>query len=144
MKINNSKDTTLFSLPIRVYYEDTDAGGVVYHANYLNFFERARTEWLRSYGCEQDNLRTQQNVLFVIRNIDIAYLKPAVFNDKVSATIETIKTGRSSMEFLQHLQRDNEMGDVKILSKAKVLVVCVDAETFKPKRIPDDIHIALR
>ncbi|HGX92774.1 MAG TPA: YbgC/FadM family acyl-CoA thioesterase, partial [Candidatus Tenderia sp.] len=76
----------LFSWPVRVYYEDTDAGGVVYHASYLCFLERARTEWLRSLGLEQDVLRQRDNILFAVRHIDIAYLKPARFNDQLDVT----------------------------------------------------------
>lgn len=127
-----------FAFPIRVYYEDTDAGGVVYHSNYLNFFERARTEWLRDLGYEQSDLRLKEKIIFVVRNIEIAYLKPALFNDQLIATVKIIKIGRSSIEVEQQILR--QTADNEVLSTGKVLVVCVDADTFRPKKIPDTIR----
>ena len=138
MTIKSPTDNNSFAFPIRVYYEDTDAGGVVYHSNYLNFFERARTEWLRDLGYEQNDLRLKENIIFVVRNIEIAYLKPALFNDQLIATVEIIKIGRSSIEVEQQIMRQN--ADNEILSEGKVRVVCVDADKFRPKRIPDNIR----
>ena len=137
MKINAATNKC-FSFPIRVYYEDTDAGGVVYHANYLNFFERTRTEWLRDLGYEQDDLRLKEKIIFVVRNIEIAYLKPALFNDQLIATVKMIKIGRSSIAVEQQILR--QYAGNEVLSTGKVLVVCVDADTFKPKKIPDTIR----
>lgn len=130
-----------FSFPIRVYYEDTDAGGVVYHANYLNFFERSRTEWLRDLGYEQNDLRLKEKIIFVVRKIEISYLKPALFNDQLIATVKMIKIGGSTIEIVQKILRKN--GGNEVLSTGKVVVVCVDADTFKPKRIRDNIRSAI-
>ncbi len=124
----------LFSWPVRVYYEDTDAGGVVYHANYLCFLERARTEWLRSLGVEQDLLRQRDSILFVVRNIDIAYLKPAQFNDELQVTASVAQMGRASFEFDQTIVRCD---GTALLCRAKVKVACVDAHSFKPCAIPN-------
>ncbi len=123
-----------FSWPVRVYYEDTDAGGVVYHANYLCFLERARTEWLRSLGLEQDRLRQRDNILFVVRNIDIAYLKPARFNDELRVSAAVAATARASFEFDQTIVR---CGDGALLCRAVVKVVCVEADSFRPRAIPE-------
>ncbi|HIO93039.1 MAG TPA: tol-pal system-associated acyl-CoA thioesterase [Leucothrix mucor] len=136
-------NNTTYSLPIRIYYEDTDVGGVVYHSNYLNFFERARTEWLRELGYEQDDLRLKENILFVVRNIDIAYLKPATFNDMVKATVEIKKLGRSSIEFFQQILRSSNQEENEVLAKGKVIIVCVDAIKFKPVKTPDSIRKAM-
>ena len=137
---SNSQPT--FSLPIRVYYEDTDAGGVVYHSNYLNFFERARTEWLRELGYEQNDLRIQEKILFVVRALEITYLKPALFNDKVLSTVTVNRIGRSSIEVYQQILRDHD-ARTEVLAEGKVMVVCVDADKFKPKKIPDSIRVAI-
>ena len=141
--INKAPDNKPYTLAIRVYYEDTDAGGVVYHSNYLNFFERTRTEWLRGLGYEQDELRQQENIIFVVRNANITYLKPAHFNDMVLATAEIKKMGRSSIEIYQQLFRDNQDESPELLSTANIIIVCVDAIKFKPIRIPDAIRMAM-
>ncbi|HFC92219.1 MAG TPA: tol-pal system-associated acyl-CoA thioesterase [Leucothrix mucor] len=138
MTIKTPTNSNSFSFPLRVYYEDTDAGGVVYHSNYLNFFERARTEWLRDLGYEQSDLRLKEKIIFVVRNIEIAYLKPALFNDQLIATVKIIKIGRSSIEVEQQILR--QTADHEVLSTGKVIVVCVDADTFRPKKIPDNIR----
>ncbi len=126
----------LFSWPVRVYYEDTDAGGVVYHASYLCFLERARTEWLRSLGLEQDVLRQRDNILFAVRHIDIAYLKPARFNDQLDVTAAVATMGRASFEFDQTITRRSE---AIVLCRATVKVACVGATSFKPCAIPNYI-----
>ena len=126
----------LFSWPVRVYYEDTDAGGVVYHASYLCFLERARTEWLRSLGLEQDVLRQRDNILFAVRHIDIAYLKPARFNDQLDVTAAVATMGRASFEFDQTITRRSE---ATVLCRATVKVACVGATSFKPCAIPNYI-----
>lgn len=120
-----------FSWPVRVYYEDTDAGGVVYHSYYLNYCERARTEWLRSIGVEQTALMEDQKVIFVVHHLEASYLKPAKFND--SLTVETTITNVSaaSIMFDQVIQRE----DV-VLFKATVKVVCVDAAKMRAMKIP--------
>ncbi len=124
--MNNS-----FSWPVRVYYEDTDGGGVVYHANYLRFMERARTEWLRHLGHEQDALRSEEGLLFVVRSCDIQFLSPALFNDELIVTAKLAEHRRASIVLEQRVLRGET-----VLCQAKVAVVCVDEATFKPKKIP--------
>jgi acyl-CoA thioester hydrolase len=138
-KINSE----LFVLPVRVYYEDTDAGGVVYHANYLNFFERCRTEWLRHLGYEQDELRVESQTLFVVRSVNIEYLKPALFNQQLMVTAEVIDLGGSSVTMKQKVLHGRRSGEVDLLAQASVGLVCIDTDKFKPKRIPDVIRESL-
>ena len=128
-----------FVWPVRVYYEDTDGGGVVYHSNYLNFMERARTEWLRSLGFEQTELKAKMGVLFVVRGLKLQYRQPARFNDALSVITKIIKVGRSLLEFEQTIYRNKEL-----LTSATVEVVCVDAEQFKPVSIPAKIRNAMQ
>lgn len=123
-----------FSFPVRVYYEDTDAGGVVYHANYLMFFERARTEFLRHLGFSQPELKAKEKVMFVVRSLQIKYLQPARFDELLEVETSVTQQGRSAMLFKQALQR----GDAA-LTRADVEVVCVSTETFKPVAIPATI-----
>jgi acyl-CoA thioester hydrolase len=115
---------------VRVYYEDTDSGGVVYYANYLKFMERARTEWLRALGFEQTSLLDEHHVIFVVREVGIEYLRPARFNDLLDVTVSLAEAGRSQIVLKQTV----ENGDV--FTRATVKVVCVDGESFKPVRIP--------
>src|SRR4030066_1801109 len=96
----------IFSMPVRVYYEDTDSGGVVYHSNYLNFMERARTEWLRALGFEQDELLRRDGVIFAVRSANIEFLKPARFNDLLQATVQISRRGQASLSFAQEIRRD--------------------------------------
>jgi acyl-CoA thioester hydrolase len=124
-----------FVWPVRVYYEDTDGGGVVYHANYLKFMERARTEWLRSLGFEQTELKANFGIMFVVRRLEIQYKKPACFNDALSIVSTMAKIQRCLFTFEQTIKRDNE-----ILTKALVEVVCVDAKAFIPASIPESIR----
>jgi acyl-CoA thioester hydrolase len=126
---------TEFSWPIRVYYESTDAGGVVYHAEYLKFFERARTEWLRSLGFEQTALRTEAGVLFVVRSMQIKYVQPARFNELLEVKSCLVELGRSRFVFEQTLLRGEET-----LNQATVEVVCVADTTFKPTALPVNIR----
>jgi len=124
-----------FSWPIRVYYEDSDAGGVVYHSNYLNFMERARTEWLRHLGFEQTELKSHHAVLFVVRKLEIQYKKPACFNDSLLVNTRLVNLKNSLMEFEQVIKRGEQT-----LIQAVVQVVCVDAHKFKPVAIPTPIR----
>ncbi len=128
--------TQPFSWPVRVYYEDTDAGGVVYYANYLRFMERARTEWLRDQGFEQPLLAEQQRVLFVVRAVQIDYLQPSRFNDSLQVTVEVDNVGGSRIRFLQRVLRGNEE-----IVRAVVDVVCVSTDTFKPVRVPAEMRM---
>lgn len=121
----------VFSWPVRVYYEDTDAGGVVFYANYLKFFERARTEMLRSYGFEQDQLIAEDNVIFVVRSLSVDYLKPARFNEQISVSAHIIENKKTSLTFEQIITRQHD-----VLCNAKVRIACLDAQSMKPKLIP--------
>ncbi len=128
---------TEFVWPVRVYWEDTDAGGVVYYANYLKFLERARSEWLRSLGFEQDEMAERDGVLFVVRRVEADYLSPARFNDLLTVSSRLVEIGRASLQMAQTIAR----GD-KPLFEARVRVACVDAHDFRPVRIP--AHISER
>ena len=127
-----------FSWPIRVYWEDTDAGGVVYYANYLKFMERARTEWLRAAGFDQSRLRDDFGAVFVVRRVEIDYLKPARLDDEIDIEVRLIELGRVKLVAAQRLTR----GDT-LLVKARVTLACVEAERFKPVKIPDRILASL-
>ncbi len=128
----------MFEFPVRVYYEDTDAGGVVYHSQYLNFMERARTEWLRGLGFAQAVLRQNEQVLFVVHSMQIHFKKPARLDDDLNVVSQLIEMGRGSFSCRQQIVRDD-----MILLEAQVKVACVDADTFKPTGIPARIKIAL-
>jgi acyl-CoA thioester hydrolase len=124
-----------FVWPVRIYYEDTDDGGVVYHSNYLKFFERARTEWLRSLGYDQVELREENDVLFVVRGIQIKYLLPARFNQLLDVVTQISQLGRCRIVFEQKLQ----LGD-EILTAATVEVASVSATSFRPVPIPESMR----
>jgi len=121
-----------FDWPVQIYWEDTDAGGVVYHSQYLNFMERARTEFLRSLGLMQTVLRDEFGILFVVRDIQIRFKKPAKFDDALNVNTALIKVGRSLLEFEQNIYRGDEH-----LIAAKVDVVCIGADSFRPVSIPE-------
>jgi acyl-CoA thioester hydrolase len=127
-----------FDWPVQVYWEDTDAGGVVYHSQYLNFMERARTEFLRSLGLVQTTLRDDLSILFVVRDIQIRFKKPAKFDDVLNVNTQLLKVGRSLLEFEQNIYRGDEH-----LIAAKVDVVCIGADSFRPVSIPDKILVLL-
>lgn len=118
---------------IRVYWEDTDAGGVVYYANYLKFMERARTEWLRSLGFEQQVLRETYGVVFVVRRVEIDYLAPARLDDRLVVTSTPLEMTRTCLTVAQEIATDNP------LTRAKVQIVCIDPERFKPVKIPESL-----
>jgi acyl-CoA thioester hydrolase len=124
-----------FNWSIRVYYEDTDAGGVVYYANYLHFMERARTEWLRSIGYEQDRLIRDENLIFAVRRASIDYHKPARFNDMLDINTILQKKRGASLD-IGHTVK-NQQGE--ILCHAKVKIACLNAETMRPRPLPDHI-----
>lgn len=121
---------------MRVYYEDTDAGGVVYYANYLQFMERARTEWLRALGHAQPEMAAKHGVLFVVRAVHIDYLQPSRFDDSLQVTVEVVNVGGSRIRFLQRVLRGYEE-----ITRAEVDVVCVSTDTFKPVRLPQEMRI---
>lgn len=120
----------VFQITIRVYYEDTDAGGVVYHSNYLKFMERARSEWLRNLGHEQDVLIEQQQIIFAVKKLSIDFISPARFNDELIINTEVSNISGVSIDFTQSVVKENT-----VLAKATVQVVSLDSETLKPKRI---------
>lgn len=120
-----------FIWPVRVYYEDTDAAGVVYYSNYLKFMERARTEWLRALGFEQTALLHEHNVVFVVRALTIDFLRPALFNDALDVVVELIGARGSLIELAQAVRRGRDT-----LVTSKVKVACVNTRSFKPVRIP--------
>ena len=120
-----------FRLPLRVYGEDTDAGGVVFYANYLKFFERARTEWLRSRGVAQACLREDTGAIFVVSRTAVQYLRPARLDDVVECTVEPREVGAASMTLAQQAWRGPEL-----LAEGTIRIGCVDAGTFRPRRIP--------
>jgi acyl-CoA thioester hydrolase len=129
-------DSPTFRWPVRVYYEDTDAGGVVYHANYLLFMERARTEWLRALGFEQDALRREAGAQFSVRRMSIDYLRPALFNDLLTVTVTLTAVRGASLELAQEVLRE---ADGTVCCRGAVQVACVDAATLRPARIPKQL-----
>ena len=133
-----------FTLPIRVYYEDTDAGGVVYHSNYLNFMERARTEMLRKAGFEQDELAGELGIVFVVSSLELKYHKPAKFNDQLLVSVSIEKLSRVSIRFKQTVYRQKPAAARELLCSAVVVVACVSATTFKPVMIPVTIKEAIQ
>jgi acyl-CoA thioester hydrolase len=128
-------DPILFHWPLRVYWEDTDAGGIVYYANYLRFLERARTEWLRSLGCEQRSLARSENVVFVVRSLQAEFLRPARLDDALIVAISRLRLGPGYVEMAQHVARDNER-----LFEAVVKLACVNISSFLPVRLPRSLR----
>ena len=124
-----------FVWPVRVYYEDTDAAGIVYHANYLRFMERARTEWLRKFGFEQGILAATLNVLFVVNRTDVKYVRAARLNDDLEITTMIERLRGASIVFEQII----EDGASNAICSANVSVACVDPRSLKPRRIPLDM-----
>ena len=123
-------ERVIFEWIARVYFEDTDSGGVVYHANYLKFMERARTEWLRKLGLNQIKLKQEDKVMFVVRKIDIQYKIPARFNDELLIQTDCVKTTDYSIILKQNILRDRQ-----IITEGKVEIVCINSDLFKPVRI---------
>ena len=123
-----------FTFPIRVYYEDTDAGGIVYHSNYLNFCERARTEYLRDLGIEQDTY-LEHNIAFVVKSMEIDFKTAAKFNDMLQVDSEITLIKKASVEFNQIIT--NNKGQLVFVAKVKV--ACINTEQMKPKAIPHNI-----
>lgn len=133
---------TAFTHQLRVYWEDTDAGGVVFYANYLKFFERARTEWLRSLGFEQQSMRMQDGVMFIVSHTDVRYLKPARLDDLLQISVEPRDIGRTSMNLFQQAR----CGE-RLLAEGQIRIGCVQSSSqldFKPNRIPAALMAALQ
>ncbi|NLA51491.1 MAG: tol-pal system-associated acyl-CoA thioesterase [Alcaligenaceae bacterium] len=125
----------VFTLPIRVYYEDTDAGGVVFYANYLKFFERGRTEWLRNLGVNQAKLAEEQGRIFVVVGTQVRYRSPARLDNLIEIKTSLSKVGNSSCSFEQIAERNGE-----VLVESSIQICCVDNQSFKPAPIPADIR----
>ena len=126
-----------FTWEVRVYYEDTDSGGVVYYANYLRFMERARTEWMRSLGFEQDQLIREEGILFAVRSANVEFLQPARFNDLLSVGLDVVQRGRASLTFSQAVARSDDAS--RPLCTGDIKIACLDAASFRPHPIPDFI-----
>jgi acyl-CoA thioester hydrolase len=123
-----------------VYWEDTDAGGVVYHAGYLRFLERARTEWMRALAMGQDALRRSHGVVLVVRELSIAYDKPARLDDELDSTVQAVRLHSASMDIAQDVLR---VADGITLARAQVRIACVDAGAFVPRRIPAEVAVLI-
>src|SRR4051812_47189345 len=123
-----------FSWRARVYWEDTDGGGVVYYANYLKFMERARTEWLRSLGHSQAEIAETHGFVFAVVEVHVNYRRPARLDDELTVTCLPVPEGRATIRFKQHVRRGDET-----LANGEVRVACVDARTFRPRALPDFI-----
>lgn len=121
--------------PVRVYYEDTDAGGVVFYANYLKFMERARTEWLRTLGVEQQSLLNEHGIGFVVAALDMKYLAPARLDDKLTIQTCITQVGRASLNFAQRVLLSG-----RVLAEGNIRVGCVKLSTLKPSALPDDLR----
>lgn len=131
MEASNTR--SWFDWPVRIYYEDTDAAGIVFYANYLRYMERGRTEWLRTLGLEQDQLRAEQGVVFAVTTVNLNYLTPARFNDLLTVRSSLTQLGGASLEFEQHILR---VSDQAVCCRGMVKVACLDAMTLRPRRLP--------
>ena len=127
-----------YRFQLRVYWEDTDAGGVVFYANYLKFFERARTEWLRSLGHQQERLRIETGVVFIVTDTAVRYLRPARLDDVLAVSVHVQHAGRAQMTLAQQAWRQTPRGE-ELLAEGTIRIGCVDAGTFRPQRIPISI-----
>ena len=130
---------SVFNWPVRVYYEDTDAGGIVFYANYLKFFERARTEWLRALGVQQQDLLDSDGAAFVVKNVTLDYHAAARLDDQLMIRTGVEKLGRASVQFVQQAWR----GDT-LLNSASVKVGCIDIATMRPRSLPEHVAAKMR
>ena len=127
-------DAPSFRHRVRVYWEDTDAGGVVFYANYLKFFERARTEWLRARGVSQQALRDETGAIFVVTDTRVSYQRPGRLDDLLDVTVQVVEAGRASLVIDQQAWCDGAL-----LAQGRIRIGCVDAKTLRPRRIPDHV-----
>ena len=132
------EEPTDFSATMRIYWEDTDAAGIVFYANYLKFFERARTEWLRGLGFGQEALRTEAGIAFVVSETRLRYRRPARLDDVIDVSVAVVHLGQASLEIAQEAHRAGEL-----LADGTIRIGCVELATFRPCRIPNDIRNAL-
>jgi acyl-CoA thioester hydrolase len=128
---DDAADQPPFRLPVRVYWEDTDAGGIVFYANYLKFFERARTEWLRALGFDQQRLRDESGAIFVVSETNVRYQAPARLDDRLDVTAQLVGCGGASMRFRQQALRADA-----VLAEGDIRIACVRAADLRPRRIP--------
>jgi len=126
-----------FQWPVRVYYEDTDSGGVVYYTNYLRFMERARTEWLRALGFEQDHLIRDEGILFAVRSASLEYLRPARFNDQLLVGVRLAERRRASLSFEQVVSRADQQA--LPLCTGRIRIACLAADSLQPRPIPPHV-----
>ena len=138
-KTNAASGGAEFNWPVRVYYEDTDAAGVVYHSNYLKYMERARTEWLRATGFSHEQLREREGVIFVVTDMTISFKKPACMDQQIEVRVSLFEAGGASLRFLQTIINESQ----ELLCAAEVNVACLDSGSMKPKRIPNPIKVEL-
>jgi acyl-CoA thioester hydrolase len=136
MNVHSDPVSAVFAWPVRVYWEDTDAGGVVYHARYLHFLERARSEWLRAAGFGQQQLRDDAGIVFVVHRMELAFNAPARLDDLLTATVAPAERRSASFVVQQQLRREPES---RVLVEARVRIACVDAVRFRPCPIPDHL-----
>ena len=132
-----------FEHGMRIYWEDTDAGGVVFYANYLRFFERARTEWLRVRGFGQEQLRQERGLMFVVAHTAVDYHRPARLDDWLAVDVRLVEAGRASLVIDQRAHRVAADGSRTRLADGRIRIGCVAAATFRPARIPDDVLATL-
>lgn len=136
---------TPFVHRLRVYWEDTDAGGVVFYANYLKFFERARTEWLRAHGFGQEAMRRDAGLMFIVAHTEVHYRAPARLDDLIDVDVVVRHRGQASLQIVQHAHRVGlDAGDNGLLAEGVIRIGCVDAGTFRPCRIPSPILDCLK
>lgn len=135
--------STAFRWPVRVYYEDTDTGGIVFYANYLKFFERARTEWLRAAGIGQQQLAAETQRMFVVKSTAIDYHAPAKLDDCLEITVEIEKLGRASVNFRQEAWLHGASAPL-LLCSGSIRVGCVDTQSLRPATIPDEANARIR
>ena len=138
-----SRSTALFEWPLRIYWEDTDAGGIVFYANYLKFFERARTEWLRAKGIEQQALRDASGGMFVVSDAQVRYLSPARLDDELIVTASPQEIGRASMTIWQQAFLKTQK-QTTLLCEATIRIGWINAHSYKPSRIPPSLLEALK
>ena len=127
-----------FSHPVRIYWEDTDAGGVVFYANYLKFFERARTEWLRSLGLAQQRLRDEEGLVFVVTDSQLRYVQPARLDDELTVRVTIAEAARATLTLAQSALRGSTL-----LVEGRIGLACVEAVTLRPRRLPKTLLDAL-
>ncbi|WP_034298581.1 tol-pal system-associated acyl-CoA thioesterase [Herbaspirillum sp. RV1423] len=140
---SNGVGNDAFTWPVRVYYEDTDTGGVVFYANYLKFFERARTEWLRALGYSQQTLTESAGLIFVVKSTAVDYFAPARLDDELKLTVVVEQFRNASMTFIQEAWRTQGI-EQTLLARGHIVIVCVDAASFRPQAIPGEMLARLK